>query len=111
VSARISNDCVSHYQAFSLRPEERHFAGTFSADTDHFECSDFFAGVKFTVEDRALRFRIRGVVGMNVRTRAGPLANAIRRADMISVSDENPAHSFGGEFAENFFAGLDRIDT
>ena len=111
MSGWIADHRVADDQASPLRSQERYLAGTLSAGAYHFESADFFASVKLTVERRALRFRIRSVVGMNVRTRAGALANPICRAHVISIGDENPADTLFRELAQNFIAGLDRIDT
>src|ERR1700730_8769034 len=68
---RIPDNRVTDDQGFSLRPKECHFAGTLSADAYHFDHSDPFTSVKFTVQHQALRFRIRCVLRMNVGTGGG----------------------------------------
>jgi len=83
----------------------------FSTHAYHFERAYPFTVVKFTVKYGALRFRVRGVFGMYVGTGPGALANLICGPRMISVRDENTAHTPADEFAEHIIVRLDWVDT
>src|SRR5271168_4309211 len=70
---RIPDNRVAHDQSFSLRPKKCNLAGTLSSDAYCFESAYPFTLMKFTVNYCALRFRVRGVLGMHVRTGPGAL--------------------------------------
>ena len=48
---------------------------------------------------------------MDVGTRSGALANAIGRAQMISVREKNTAYASPRQFIQHFIVRLDRVDA